>query len=313
MINKSIFTTRFKQLCKLKKKTQAEIAESLGISVNGLKHYMRKTNNTFPPVEYLDLMAKEFDVDVAYLIGEIDVPKHSMLTLTDATGLDAREFSMKRYSDLAKDWGHKEIEKGINDYLDKTYAIDLIARNSKYYSSDFCNLMDLMADSDKIYELSSLVKTLFGPFPEKSIVTVRTETSYPFNNTSKYAFKTEVANKKILKNRIISLFSEIIDDKITYSFYNDPDTAKDIAMQLINFVENNFFEFPRKRLVKYIIHYLEEIKEINDFAYILRFSPSEILSDDIFKIANYYNYTFSQEFKDKYIQNTKSFKYNYLL
>ena len=32
-----------------------------------------------------------------------------------------------------------------------------------------------------------------------------------------------------------------------------------------------------------------------------------------FKIANYYNYTFSQEFKDKYIQNTKSFKYNYLL
>ena len=37
------------------------------------------------------------------------------------------------------------------------------------------------------------------------------------------------------------------------------------------------------------------------------------ISDDIFKIANYYNYTFSQEFKDKYIQNTKSFKYNYLL
>ena len=81
MINKGIFITRFKGLCKLKKKTQAEIAESLGISVNGLKHYMRKNNNAFPPVEYLDLMAKEFDVDISYLIGETDEPKHSLISL----------------------------------------------------------------------------------------------------------------------------------------------------------------------------------------------------------------------------------------
>ena len=85
-MDKCIFITRFRQLCKLNNKTQAEIAEILGISVNGLKHYLRKTNNTFPPVEYLDLMAKEFNVDIGYLIGEINEPRYNEQLITDLTG-----------------------------------------------------------------------------------------------------------------------------------------------------------------------------------------------------------------------------------
>ena len=101
MISKGIFITRFKQLCKLNNKTQAEIAEILGISVNGLKHYLRKTNNTFPPVEYLDLMAKEFNVDIGYLIGEINEPRYNMLTISDTTGLNSKDKDMDMRAELA--------------------------------------------------------------------------------------------------------------------------------------------------------------------------------------------------------------------
>lgn len=142
LIDKGIFTTRFKQLCKLKKKTQAEIAESLGISVNGLKHYMRKNNNAFPPVEYLDLMAKEFDVDIAYLIGEIDEPKHTSLTVANTTGLATRERDFQddlewddKFYALAREYypayPKKKNKRSINEYADRTYAIDLITRSSK--------------------------------------------------------------------------------------------------------------------------------------------------------------------------------------
>ena len=298
MISKSIFITRFKQLCKLKKKTQAEIAESLGISVNGLKHYMRKTNNAFPPVEYLDLMAKEFDVDVAYLIGEIDVPKHASLTVANTTGLSTRERDFQ--NDLK--WIHeyypayqkKKNKRNINEYSDRTYAIDLITRSSKEYSYKFCLFIDILANSNKIAELVELTYTLLFQSGEDNTVLIKTKDSL------KHAYETKVADKKILKNRIILLFDEILTDITDFSGFIDSDTAEIMARQLLEFIEKHYFNIPRPKIKKIISRRLEEIRELDETSIILAYSPEKILGGFLVKLAERYEYKLSSEFLEKY-------------
>ena len=91
-------------------------------------------------------MAKEFDVDIAYLIGEIDVPKHwILLTISDTTGLNSKDKDMNMRAEMAKTYNNKDIEYQIEQYLDKTYALDLITRNSQDFSQDFCTMMDFLA------------------------------------------------------------------------------------------------------------------------------------------------------------------------
>lgn len=305
MIDKSIFITRFKNLCKLKKKTQAEIAESLGISINGLKHYMRKTNNSFPPVEYLDLMAKEFDVDIAYLIGEIDVPKHTSLTVANTTGLATRERDFQddlewddKFYALAREYypayPKKKNKRSINEYADRTYAIDLITRSSKEYSYEFCVFIDFLANSNKIIELVELTYTLLFESAEESIVLIKT------NDSLKDAYKTEVADKKILKHRIISLFDEILTDKVVFSGFTDPDTAKIMVRQLFEFIEKNYFNIPRSKIIKIISRRLEEIRELDETSIILGYSPEKILGGFLVKLAERYKYQLSSEFLERY-------------
>lgn len=305
LISKSIFITRFKQLCKLKKKTQAEIAESLGISVNGLKHYMRKTNNAFPPVEYLDLMAKEFDVDVAYLIGEIDVPKHASLTVANTTGLSTRERDFQ--NDLKWDdefdaliheyypaYQKKKNKRNINEYSDRTYAIDLITRSSKEYSYKFCLFIDILANSNKIAELVELTYTLLFQSGEDNTVLIKTKDSL------KHAYETKVADKKILKNRIILLFDEILTDITDFSGFIDSDTAEIMARQLLEFIEKHYFNIPRPKIKKIISRRLEEIRELDETSIILAYSPEKILGGFLVKLAERYEYKLSSEFLEKY-------------
>lgn len=305
LINKGIFITRFKQLCKLKKKTQAEIAESLGISINGLKHYMRKTNNAFPPVEYLDLMAKEFDVDVAYLIGEIDVPKHASLTVANATGLNTRERDFQNdlewddeFYALAREYypayPQKKNKRSINEYADRTYAIDLITRSSKEYSYKFCFFIDFLANSNKIAELVELTYTLLFESAEENIVIIKT------NDSLKHAYKKEIADKKILKNRIISLFDEILTDKVDFSGFTDSDTAEIMVRQLLGFIEKYYFNISRPKMIKIISRRLEEIRELDETSIILGYSPKKILEGFLVKLAERYKYQLSSEFIEKY-------------
>ena len=302
MISKGIFITRFKNLCKLKKKTQAEIAETLGISTNGLKHYMRKTNNTFPPIEYLDLMAKEFDVDIAYLIGEIDVPKHNMLTISDTTGLNSKDKDMNMRAEMAKTYNNKDIEYQIEQYLDKTYALDLITRNSQDFSQDFCTMMDFLANSYKILELAHLIYNLLFNSVENSTVIIKTETPVLIDSCYTYAYRTEIVDKKILKNRIVYLFDEILTDEIDrYDSHGvDPNLAQNMIQQLFEFIEKNYFNIPRKKLIKIIDRRLEEIREIDFSSIILGYSPEKILEGFLIKLADLYNYQLSSEFLKKY-------------
>ena len=68
----TLFRENFKKCCKEKGYTQQEVADKLGISLDGLKHHLRKSNPYLPSVDLLYKMAKIFDVDISYLIGEIN-------------------------------------------------------------------------------------------------------------------------------------------------------------------------------------------------------------------------------------------------
>lgn len=70
-----VFTTRFKECYKKKGYTQEDVAEKLGISLNGLKNYLRTKNDKLPPLDLLKRIAELLDVDTAYLLGEIDCKK----------------------------------------------------------------------------------------------------------------------------------------------------------------------------------------------------------------------------------------------
>ena len=57
----TLFRENFKKCCKEKGYTQQEVADKLGISLDGLKHHLRKNNPYLPSVDLLYKMAKIFD------------------------------------------------------------------------------------------------------------------------------------------------------------------------------------------------------------------------------------------------------------
>lgn len=90
----TLFRENFKKCCKEKGYTQQEVADKLGISLDGLKHHLRKNNPYLPSVDLLYKMAKIFDVDISYLIGEINSPKCSMQAISEITGINDRSISL---------------------------------------------------------------------------------------------------------------------------------------------------------------------------------------------------------------------------
>lgn len=121
-INKSIFTTRFKECCKEKGYTQQDIADKLNISINGLKHHLRNKNPNFPPLDLLGEIANILDVDIGYLIGEIDCKRYSMQKISDITGL------------------YKTV-------------LPYIVKKSGDYSWEFCRLFDILSETPYIDDL----------------------------------------------------------------------------------------------------------------------------------------------------------------
>ena len=108
--------------------------------------------------------------------------------------------------------------------------------------------------------------------------------------------------EKILKNRIVYLFDEILTDEIDrYDSHGvDPNLAQNMIQQLFEFIEKNYFNIPRKKLIKIIDRRLEEIREIDFSSIILGYSPEKILEGFLIKLADLYNYQLSSEFLKKY-------------
>lgn len=123
----TLFRENFKKCCKEKGYTQQEVADKLGISLDGLKHHLRKNNPYLPSVDLLYKMAKIFDVDISYLIGEINSPKCSMQAISEITGINDR-------------------------------SISLITRNTSQFMPGFCFLINAISKSGHLEEFSSLIE-----------------------------------------------------------------------------------------------------------------------------------------------------------
>ncbi len=86
-MEKSIFSTRFKKCYQDKGWTQDRVAMELNVSVDTVKKYLR-SGAKLPPLETTRKIAKLFNVDVAYLLGEQECKKHQEQTIYEVTSLD---------------------------------------------------------------------------------------------------------------------------------------------------------------------------------------------------------------------------------
>lgn len=137
---------------------------------------------------------------------------------------------------------------------------------------------------------------------ENSTIVVKTEIPVLIDSYYTYAYRKEIADKRILKNRIVYLFDEIIADEINRydSCGNDPDLAQNMIQQLLEFIEKHYFDIPRKKIIKIISRRLEEIREIDNSSIILGYSPEKILEGFLIKLAEFYDYKLSPNFLEKY-------------
>ena len=100
-MKKSIFTTRLREIMRtkdktenynkktkiIKKYTQTDLANDLGYTVDTIKSWT-KTNGTLPPLRTIMDIAKLFNVDTAYLLGEQPCKHHEEQTICDVTMLN---------------------------------------------------------------------------------------------------------------------------------------------------------------------------------------------------------------------------------
>ena len=137
---------------------------------------------------------------------------------------------------------------------------------------------------------------------ENSTIVVKTEIPVLIDSCYTYAYRKEIADKRILKNRIVYLFDEIIADEINRydSCGNDPDLAQTMIQQLLEFIEKHYFDIPRKKIINIISRRLEEIREIDNSSIILGYSPEKILEGFLIKLAEFYDYKLSPNFLEKY-------------
>lgn len=170
----TLFRENFKKCCKEKGYTQQEVADKLGISLDGLKHHLRKNNPYLPSVDLLYKMAKIFDVDISYLIGEINSPKCSMQAISEITGINDR-------------------------------SISLITRNTSQFMPGFCFLINAISKSGHLEEFSSLIEEL--SFLDSSLINIKGSDHNIFYNS-------KPAEAKVLKAKILSLFDIILDEII---------------------------------------------------------------------------------------------------
>lgn len=116
-----------------------------------------------------------------------------------------------------------------------------------------------------------------------------------------YAYRKEIADKRILKNRIVYLFDEIIADEINRydSCGDDPDLAQNMFNNYLNLLKNTILIFLAKDNKNHL-HRLEEIREIDNSNIILGYSPEKILEGFLIKLAEFYDYKLSPNFLEKY-------------
>lgn len=168
-MDSSIFRTRFKELYKSKGLTQEKLAHELGYGVERIKKYL-KNGSEMPPIGALDIIAKFFDVDIAYLLGEQDCKHHADQSICDVTHLSEDAAAVLRglnglqSKNLSKFLTHKDF-KNLLDNFSKYMLYNLIADSEMYASITDAMERDLneplyTSNNEKLL-IKSVIKTEF--------------------------------------------------------------------------------------------------------------------------------------------------------
>lgn len=251
-MDKRIFTTRFKECYKEKGYTQEDVAEKLGISLNGLKNYLRTKNEKLPPLDLLKRIAELLDVDTAYLLGEIDCKKNSQQAIYDITGLTKESAS-------------------------------IISKQSNNYSAMFCSFINHLAPTIYLKDLYDLVFEF--EFMDNETVTIESK-----RDNKKQYYSSAFAERKVLKAKIIDLFDKILDEIFDTSHNLDEETGFEMSCQLLEMIDNEEYKYFRnyELLYKEISYRLEEIRCINPYEFILSFTPNQIVHEKRYALKNTY-------------------------
>ena len=250
-MDKCIFTTRFKACCKKKGYTQQDVADKLNISINGLKHHLRSNNPHFPPLDLIIKMAEIFDVDVGYLIGEIDYERYSMQKISDITGL----------------------YKTVYPYITK---------QSLDYSWEFCRLIDILSETPYIDDLLKAIDDYLNLSTPEVI-------SVNFEHKKSYASTLDAS--ELLKAKVITIFDKILSDTQQYSFpFFDGKISEELAKELLLMIDENKEKYKNdyEPLYKKVEYYLEEINKIDASGYISMYSAKQIVHEKNQKLKEMY-------------------------
>ena len=241
-INKSIFTTRFKECCKEKGYTQQDIADKLNISINGLKHHLRNKNPNFPPLDLLGEIANILDVDIGYLIGEIDCKRYSMQKISDITGL------------------YKTV-------------LPYIVKKSGDYSWEFCRLFDILSETPYIDDLLKAIDDYLNLSTTEVI-------SVNFEHKKSYASTLDAS--ELLRAKAITIFDKILSDTQQYSFpFFNGKISDELARNLLLMIDENKEKYKNdyEPLYEKVEYYLSEINKIDASGYISMYSAKQIVHD----------------------------------
>lgn len=241
-MNKSIFTTRFKECCKEKGYTQQDIADKLNISINGLKHHLRNKNPHFPPLELMTEIANILDVDVGYLIGEINCKRYSMQKISDITGL------------------HETV-------------YPYILKQSGNYSWEFCRLFYILSQTPYIDDLLEIIDDYLN-LSTTEVISV--------NYEHKKSYASTLDASELLKAKAITIFDKILSDTQQYSFhFLDGKVSDELARKLLLMIDENKEKYKNdyEPLYKKVEYYLEEINKIDASGYISIYSAKQIVHD----------------------------------
>ncbi len=258
---KRIFSANLKSAMKSKDISKLQLANKLGYSLDTISKYTSAKAPQFPPLEIMGIIAKELNVDVAYLLGEIDCKKVSAQRLQDITNLSTK--SSNTLSELCKNDIYKEMLDSLfsSDYI-KIVLTDLYqylhCHNKRVYVNDMIlKEEELYTDKplQKIYKSSALDS--YGKMIEEL-----------FNNNDKSANEMfALTYFKEMLELIDSLVSDIGTEETYYNEETEELTTCKLSHEEIVNTVNNYLKPLQEMSNDKLYHqpatfYIENIKQL---------------------------------------------------
>jgi transcriptional regulator with XRE-family HTH domain len=157
MVDKKVFAKRFKKAYKDKGYTQVRLALDLNVSTDTIKTWSSPNRDSIPKdMDMLSSIAKLLDVDVSYLLGEIDCKHYSEQTIVDVTGLSEKSASVL--------CGMGSTAIGVLDFLlqhDDFTRLMLDTWNYGHCHNKIINLIDKPLNDNQTVYNPSMIK--FAP------------------------------------------------------------------------------------------------------------------------------------------------------